>query len=132
LNPPLYADTSGLAKLILHEVEGPALKAYLRDREFTLVSSELIEVELVRAVSRADIGLVSYAKSMVEGLILLPITGSVRRTAGEIFPGRIKSLDAIHLSTALEIKTDLAGLLTYDSRMAALAEESGIEALRPT
>jgi len=131
LNPPLYVDTSGLAKLVLHETEGPALKSYLGENELTMVSSELTEVELVRVVARVDAGLVRLARNLLDSLFLLPITSSVRRAAGELFPGKIKSLNAIHLTTALEIKDDLAGLLTYDNRMADLANEAGLETPRP-
>lgn len=131
MNAPLYIDTSAAAKFILDEAEGARLDSFLLDNQFTLVSSELIEIELVRAVSRKDPALKRLAREVLRAMILLPISTSVREAAGEIFPGRIKSLDAIHLSTALEIKSDLAGLLTYDNRMAELARESGIEALAP-
>lgn len=96
-----------------------------------MVSSELTEVELVRVVARVDAGLVRLSRNLLDSLFLLPITSSVRRAAGELFPGKIKSLDAIHLTTALEIKDDLAGLLTYDNRMADLANEAGLETPRP-
>lgn len=60
------------------------------------------------------------------------MTSSVRRSAGETFPGSVKSFDAIHLATALEIKSDLVGIMTYDNRMTELANEAGIPTLRPT
>lgn len=131
MNAPLYVDTSAVAKLFLREAEGPVLDEYLRANEFTLVSSELTEVELVHAVYKADAGMVSLARELLRSLVLLPITSSVREAAGELLPARVRSLDAIHLSTALEIKTDLAGLLTYDNRMAAAAKESGLTTVRP-
>lgn len=131
MNNPLYLDTSGLAKLFLHESEGPALKAYLDDSEFTLVSSELAEIELIRTVARIEIEWIQRARDFLRGMVLLPITTSVRIRAGELFPGRTKTLDAVHLATALEIRSDLAGLLTYDNRMAELANEAGIVTLNP-
>lgn len=96
-----------------------------------MASSQLTEVELVRAVARADLALIPFARDLLDSMVLLPISSSVRRTAGELFPGRTRSLDAIHIATALEIKTDLAGLLTYDNRMVELANESGIKVLSP-
>ncbi|MBN8869447.1 MAG: type II toxin-antitoxin system VapC family toxin [Solirubrobacterales bacterium] len=131
MNPPVYADTSALAKLFLREAEGPALEVYLDSNELTLVSSQLSEVELVRAVSRVDVGKVSRARDLLASIVLLPITSSVRKAAGDLFPGRVRSLDAIHLATALEIKADLNGLLTYDDQMAKLAEEAALKVVTP-
>jgi predicted nucleic acid-binding protein len=131
LNAPVYADTSALAKLFLRESEGPLLDDYLDSNEVTLVSSELTEVELVRAVARTDAERVSRAIELLASMILLPITSSVRRSAGELAPAGLRTLDAIHLSTALEIKADLAGLLTYDSRLGTAAKQHGIGLLRP-
>lgn len=131
MNPPLFVDTSALAKLLLDESEGPAVKKYLEGGHATLVSSQLTEVELVRAVSKERVEWIPYARELLRGLILLPITSSVRKAAGELFPGRVKSLDAIHLATALEIKTDLDGLLTYDNQMAKLAEEAALKVVTP-
>lgn len=54
MNPPLYFDTSALAKLLLHEYEGPAVKEYLNAESVTMVSSELAEVELVRTVRQGE------------------------------------------------------------------------------
>lgn len=88
------------------------------DNQFTLVSSELTEVELVRAVSKRNVELIRVAREVLRAIVLLPISSSVREAAGEISPGKIRSLDAIHRSTALEIKADLAGLLTLEKRMA--------------
>lgn len=131
MNPPIYADTSALAKLFLLEREGPALNGFLRSNEFTLVSSELIEVELIRTISKVDSSSIPRAWELLGSMVLLPISGSVRKIAGELLPGKLRSLDAIHLSTALEIKADLTGLLTYDNRMVEMATESGIEVLSP-
>lgn len=131
MNNPLYLDTSGLAKLFPHESEGPILKAYLDGSEFTLVSSESAEVELIRTVAKTEIEWIQRVRDFLRGMVLLPITTSVRIRAGELIPGRTRTLDAVHLATVLEIRTDLAGLLTYDNRMAELANEAGIVTLNP-
>lgn len=132
MNSPVYTDTSALAKLFLNESEGPALEEFLQTTQMTPVSSELTEVELVRAVAKVELSWIPRARKLLRGLILLPLTTSVRTAAGELFPGQIGSLDAIHLATAMEIKYDLAGMLTNDKRVAELAGQSGIKVLRPT
>lgn len=72
-----------------------------------------------------------HAIELIGSIVLLPISGSIRRAAGELLPTSLRSLDAIHLSTALEIKADLHSFLTYDSQLAKAAEEFGFESLSP-
>jgi predicted nucleic acid-binding protein len=43
----------------------------------------------------------------------------------------VRSLDAIHLATALALGRDLAVLVTYDDRMIRGARELGIEVATP-
>lgn len=125
MKAPIYVDTSAVAKLLLDEPESEELREVLGRGAWTMVSSELIEVELVRAVSRADPAFVDPARELIETLVLLPISSSVRRIAGDLMPGRLRSLDAIHLGTALEIREDTEALLTYDGRLRSAASELG-------
>lgn len=46
-------------------------------------------------------------------------------------PVVLRSLDALHLSTALELGDDVAGLATDDDRMAEAAQDLGITVLAP-
>jgi uncharacterized protein len=43
----------------------------------------------------------------------------------------LRSLDALHLASALSLGPDLDGLVTYDNRLAQAAEELGIRTLAP-
>lgn len=44
----------------------------------------------------------------------------------------LRSLDALHLATALEVRDELDGLVTYDARMAETATTLGVTVLAPT
>jgi len=44
----------------------------------------------------------------------------------------LRSVDALHLATALEVGDELDGLVTYDARMAAAAKTLGLAVLAPT
>jgi predicted nucleic acid-binding protein len=44
----------------------------------------------------------------------------------------VRSLDAIHLATAIEVERHLDVLVTYDRRMAAAAEVLGLAVVAPT
>ena len=43
----------------------------------------------------------------------------------------LRSLDAIHLATALLIREDVDALLTYDDRLAAAATAHGLQVATP-
>ena len=51
------------------------------------------------------------------------------RQAAAITSREVRTLDAIHLSTALYIEAD--ELITYDRRLLAAAEASGVTAVAP-
>ena len=59
------------------------------------------------------------------------INQHILRTAGRLHPAQRRSLDAIHLATALQFESELRGLITYDERMAQAAEELGIRISAP-
>jgi len=51
--------------------------------------------------------------------------------AAVLEPSALRTLDAIHLATALVVREDLDGLVTYDRRLAAAAERLDLEVLAP-
>ncbi|HMU26386.1 MAG TPA: type II toxin-antitoxin system VapC family toxin [Solirubrobacterales bacterium] len=122
MDAPAYFDTSALTKLILDEEESPRISEFMNTREVSLVSSQLSEVELLRAVSRSQPGSRPKARELLDRMVLLPITSSILERAAVLDPPSLRSLDAIHLATAVEIKTHLAGVMTYDNRMRKAAE----------
>jgi antitoxin (DNA-binding transcriptional repressor) of toxin-antitoxin stability system len=68
----------------------------------------------------------------------LVAAGQVRPATGNILdhlypdPAELRSLDAIHLATALLIREDVETLLTYDNRLAAAAREHGLVVAAPS
>ncbi len=51
--------------------------------------------------------------------------------AADLEPTTLRSLDAIHLASALSLGQELAGLATYDRRMTEAAEAVGIQTEAP-
>jgi predicted nucleic acid-binding protein len=131
LGDPVYCDSSALVKLVLPERESGPLSTYLDDRSTQMASSELCEVELVRAVARANSNLIDPALDLLTRTVLLPATSSVKSRAAHLKPESIRSLDAIHVSTALEIQADLKVLVSYDRRLLEVAERFGIKTVSP-
>lgn len=125
----IYVDASACVKLVLSEPESQAVKAAIEDAE-RLVASEILEVEVLRATQRGG-GDVAVARAQLEGVRLLPLGDEIRRRASELTPLSIRSLDAIHIATALELGERLDGLFTYYQRMATAAREAGIVVRAP-
>lgn len=46
-------------------------------------------------------------------------------------PQILRTLDALHLASALELGDDLSGLITYDTRMAGAAAALGLAVVAP-
>lgn len=65
------------------------------------------------------------------GWICSRVTRTLLISPADVAPGkRLRSLDAIHVASALAIE-DLDALVTYDNRMAEAAEASGIAVAHP-
>lgn len=125
----IYLDASACVKLVLAEPESSAIEEALGDVE-RLVASELLEVEVMRATQRGG-GDLALARAQLEGVRLLPLSAGIRGRASELTPISIRSLDAIHIATALELGERLDGMYTYDERMAAAARDAGLEVRAP-
>jgi predicted nucleic acid-binding protein len=76
--------------------------------------------------------LVPQAQRVVSQLAVVEPTESIRARAALLDPVTLRSLDALHLATALEVGDELDGLVTYDARMAAAAKTLGLAVLAPT
>jgi predicted nucleic acid-binding protein len=124
-----YVDASAFVKLILPEPETAALVAAL-ERAGRAVASELLEVEALRATSRAGSDLAT-ARAQLEAVRLVPLSTAIRATAAELRPPSMRSLDAVHVATALNLRERLTGLYTYDERMARAAEDVGLDVYAP-
>jgi uncharacterized protein len=75
-----------------------------------------------------------YADRAREGLsmvALLPVDDAVLDVAGDLPPSGLRSLDAIHLATAISLGDDLGAFLAYDERLRQAALGHGLAVLDP-
>lgn len=130
----LYIESSALVKLVWTEPESDALRALLTEWP-DRVSSDLTHVEVIRAARRGDASattiLEGRAREVIAAVNLLAITEKVLELAAMMEPNGLRSLDAIHLASALAMGSDLGAMVTYDMALAAAARSAGIEVLAP-
>jgi hypothetical protein len=129
---PVYVDSSALLKLVLSEPERPALEQVL-SRWPDRISSVLLPIECRRIVLRAGNPpeVVDRLEKELSGVTLIRLEEAVQTLAGAIGPPRLRSLDAIHLASALSIGDYPEAFVTYDDRLADAARAVGLNVLRP-
>lgn len=126
-----YADTSALVKLVVAESESAALTAWIARSTPTLVTSDLTRTELIRAVRRSAPHLAIDARGIIDSVTVLTIRAATFESAARLDPVLLRSLDALHLASALELGDDLTAIVTYDDRLADAALAQGIRAIAP-
>jgi predicted nucleic acid-binding protein len=124
-------DTSAFVKLALDEPEETALREQL-DAWDGLVSSALLQVEAFRACARYGLGPSARAAAGLGAVTLIPLDDRVLDAAAVLEPPTLRSLDAIHLATALSLEDDLGAMFVYDERLAQAARAAGLRVEAPT
>lgn len=125
-----YLDSSAIVKLAVREPETDALRRHLRRRR-TLLTSALARTEVLRALLPAGEGAVAAGQRVLSRLDLVRVNDQVLGGAGVLLPIELRSLDAIHLATAERIGRDLTEIVTYDQRMALVAQQMGYKVSSP-
>ncbi|MGW0518154.1 type II toxin-antitoxin system VapC family toxin [Crossiella sp. NPDC003009] len=126
----IYLDSCALIKLILPEPLSEDLFTYLDSRTEPLVSSELAVVEVHRALTRVEAGddARTLADEILDNITQLPLAPVVRAAAA--LPDRyLRSLDALHLATALRVPT--TRFVSYDRRLNEAAAKAGLTVRAP-
>jgi uncharacterized protein len=128
----IYLDSSALLKLLFEEPESAALARWIEERTGTpAVSSELARVEVLRASRRLNPAALPAARSLLAQLDLIPPTSVLLAEAAEVGEPQLRTLDALHLASALSIRSELSAFVAYDRRLAAAAADAGLEPARP-
>lgn len=128
----IYLDSSALLKLVFDEDESATLERWLARRARTpKLSSELAKVEVVRAARRLDSEAVPTARALVSQLDLIPLTGSVVDQAADMGEPLLRSLDALHLVSALAVRDELTAFVAYDQRLVEAARAAGLRVAQP-
>lgn len=128
----IYLDTSALLTLVFVEPESADLRQWLDVRAVLRpVSSELARVELTRAVRRIDARGLPAARGLLAGIDLVPLTGAVVDESAEVEGPLLRSLDALHLASALSLRPHLTAFVAYDRGLLAAASAVGLHTESP-
>jgi predicted nucleic acid-binding protein len=123
----IYLDSAAVVKLVHAESESQALRDWLDERADTgWTSSTLVEVESFRALARHAPEAVARLHPVLDLIDLVDLDPSIRILAQTLRPVTVRSLDAIHLGTALRIRSRLTSFVTYDKRLADAATGAGL------
>lgn len=126
-----YLDSSALAKYFLHEPELPHLVQRV-GRVSRAATSIIAMVEVPRAVARrGDAVHQGDIRRRVGRLTLVAVDRTLAAVAAAVGPPGLRSLDAIHLASALELGPELDAFLTYDRRLAIAARDLGLPVESP-
>ncbi len=93
------------------------------------MSSRLLRTEITRVLRRVGQPL-SLRDRITDHLSLLPLDNAVLLEAEAIIPS-VKTLDAIHLASALRSGAEEVEAVTHDRTMAKVAEMLGLSASDP-
>jgi predicted nucleic acid-binding protein len=125
-----YVESSALVKLAVAEPETRRLRDALAAHP-RLVASELTGIEATRAAWRrdGDPG-ATRARTALLNVFLLPIDRTVVDAATRLEPPTLRSLDAIHVATALVLQEDVV-FYSYDTRTLDAALSAGLVTASP-
>lgn len=123
----IYLDSAAVVKLAHAEPETPALRSWLNERTETgWISSVLTEIESFRALGRYAPDAVARLPAVLDQIDLIDLGPSIRILAQTAKPVTVRSLDAIHLDTALHSRSGLTSFVTYDKRLLEAAKAAGL------
>lgn len=130
-----YVDSSVVLRIALGQPD-PSPEWSRLDRA---ISSELLRVECLRTIDRLRIraGLDDRTVAerrgalleMIDAIDLVALDASILGRAAEPFPTLVRTLDALHLASALAVRDELPSLvfLTHDTTLGLAAGAMGFD-----
>ncbi|MGI8946993.1 MAG: type II toxin-antitoxin system VapC family toxin [Ornithinimicrobium sp.] len=129
----IYLDSSAAMKLVWSEEETTALIEWLeRAPDEPVITSELGRVEVLRAARRlGDEAVTAQARAVIAEFDLIALDRTVKDLACDIADPPLRTLDALHLASALVVREHLSAFVAYDHRLATAARDAGLEVAAP-
>lgn len=124
-----YLDASAIVKLVVAEAHTADVERDAATRT-ALLSSRLSATEVMRAARRQpQRRVLQQVEDVLESFVLLDVTAAILKHAAMLVSTELRTLDAIHLATALSLGLDNLDFLTYDTRLATAARTHGLSVI---
>ncbi|MGI9161743.1 MAG: type II toxin-antitoxin system VapC family toxin [Mycobacterium sp.] len=128
----IYLDTSAMVKLVVVEPESAVLIDWLNEHDDTPLATSVIgHIELLRAAMRAGPTVTAGARRLLDSVDGLILTDEIVEQAGALAPPELRTLDAVHLATALVYRRSITALCAYDNRLLSAARAYGLTVSSP-
>ena len=125
----LYLDASALVKLVQLEPETAALVKEV-SRWDVHVTSVVGAVEVRRAARRSGAN-PARVDAVLARMALLELDEGIRKLAATIEPPALRTLDAVHLASAIALEDDVGAIACYDDRLARAAKNERLRVVTP-
>lgn len=123
----IYLDSSALMKLVRAEDDTESLQDWLRTQtRVPVVTSELGRVEVLRAARRVSGETLREAQAVIGDVDLVPLDQAVLDLAWSVGEPLLRTLDAIHLASAVLLHDELTAFVAYDHRLSSAARAEGL------
>ena len=124
-----YLDASAILKLIIEEKETVKLERFISGKNCT---SKISRIEVMRVINRAIPEAAESAQRTLSKFDYVNISEPVIRIA-ESFLGlpSLRSLDSIHVASALSVSNEIEGIISYDKKMISNAQSLGLTVHTP-
>lgn len=124
-----YVDASALAKLVLDEPGSVAMRHWYVETERALCSRIGI-VETRRAAGRRAHD-PDHLEVILRSLEVVEFDSAIATRASAVAPTTLRTLDAIHIGSAVALGAAIDSFVTYDDRLADAARAIGLPVIRP-
>jgi predicted nucleic acid-binding protein len=124
-----YVDASALVKLVVEESRSAAMLRWFVESE-TVVTSRIGIIETSRA-SRRTAHDPERLRRVLDSMAVIECDAVIADRAAAVVPPSVRTLDAIHVATALALGGTLDAFVTYDERLAQAAREAGLPVVAP-
>ena len=124
-----YVDASALVKLALDEPDAAAMRRWFVEHE-RVASSRIGIIETHRATGR-KVHEPAHVAAILRSIAVIELDQAIGHAAMTVGPSSLRSLDAIHVATALALGPELDAFVTYDDRLAEAARALGLPVVRP-
>lgn len=121
-----YVDTSALLKAVVDEDWSEAFTEHVQDD--LLMSSGVLVTELHRAAARLGVEHATISR-LLDWIDMIEVTPALLARAGMLPHPSLRSLDAIHIASAMVGAAD--EFVTYDDRQADAARAAGLVVVSP-